>query len=121
MRQYYIHDGEMRKGPFDLEHLQEQPLKKETPVWYDGLEDWTIAGSINELKPFFGLTTTPPPLTQTFENNAPHRNEILNSFSDAEEELPEKSKNSFLLPILITLIIIMGIVAIILYYRYQKV
>jgi hypothetical protein len=121
MRQYYIHDGQMRKGPFDLEHLRQQLIKKETPVWYDGLEDWTLAGSVSELKPLFSGTTAPPPLTKTIENNLPQRNEILNLFSDAQEEVPEKSKSSFLLPILITLIIIMGIVAVILYYRYQKV
>ena len=39
MRQYYIFDGQAKRGPFDLEELKSKILSKETPVWYEGLTD----------------------------------------------------------------------------------
>lgn len=116
MRQYYIYDGKMKKGPFDLEQLKSQFLSKETPVWYEGLKDWVMAGNIEELKDFFILKTIPPPLPKAFQKNIPSRNEILNSFTDATELYPEKRRNRFLVPILISIIIIAGIIITLFFY-----
>ena len=116
MRQYYIHDGEVKKGPFDLEHLSEQSIKRETPVWYEGLEDWTKAETLGELQTLFGPRTPPPPLPKSPANNTSQRHDVLNSFSEAEELIPEKNK-SLLLPIIITIIVIAGIIVTILLYR----
>lgn len=60
MRQYFIHDGQNEKGPLDIESLKSENLKKDTPIWYDGLESWTKAGEVEELKNLFA--PTPPPL-----------------------------------------------------------
>jgi len=60
MRQYFIHDGQSEKGPLDIEQLKLETLKKETPIWYDGLENWITAGEVEELKNLFAIT--PPPL-----------------------------------------------------------
>jgi len=113
MKQYYIHDDQIEKGPFDFEHLKSQSLSKETPVWYEGLEDWTMAGNLDELKEYFIRKATPPPLPKAFENNARSRKEILNSFTDAQEVFSEPNKKSFLIPILIFVIIIVIIITII--------
>ena len=48
MRQYFLHNGNQEQGPFDLESLKLQELKKDTPIWYDGLENWTTAGEIED-------------------------------------------------------------------------
>ena len=72
MKQYYIHDGQMEKGPFDFEQLKSQSLKKETPVWYEGLENWSMAGNVDELQELFIRKTTPPPLPKLFEKNWHH-------------------------------------------------
>jgi len=53
MKQYFIHNGQNEEGPFDLEQLKLQPLKKETPIWYEGLDKWTTAGEIEEIKILF--------------------------------------------------------------------
>ncbi len=113
MRQYYIYDGDVKKGPFVLEQLPEQSLKKDMLVWYEGLGDWTKAEKITELQPL--LTAMPPPLPKNAEKNI-NRHEIINSFSDAEE-IYDNDKRSLLLPVLITLVIIAGILITLFYYR----
>jgi len=117
MRQYYIYDGQMKKGPFDLEQLKLQSLNKETPVWYEGLKDWAMAGNIDELKEFFSPKIIPPPFPKTYQKNIPSRNEILNSFTDATELYPETKRGRFLIPVIISIIIIAGIIITIFFYH----
>jgi hypothetical protein len=69
MRKYFIHNGETENGPFDIEQLKTMQIKSETPVWYDGLQNWTIAGSIDELKPIIGSTVTPPKFESFAQQN----------------------------------------------------
>ncbi len=59
MKKYYFNDGTSQQGPFTLEELQAKNITAETPVWYDGLPDWTTAGQVEELKGI--LVHTPPP------------------------------------------------------------
>ena len=70
MKKYFLHDGSQQAGPFDIEDLSLKNLTKDTPIWYDGLSEWTTVGKIEELKdlvkptpPLFGSTmATPPPV-----------------------------------------------------------
>src|ERR1019366_10462014 len=117
MRQYYIYDGQMKKGPFDLEQLKSQSLNKETPVWYEGLKDWSMAGNIDELKEFFIPKPTPPPLPKAFQKNITSRNVILNSFTDATELYPETRRRRFLIPVIIAILIIAGIIITLFFYH----
>lgn len=107
----------MKKGPFDLEQLKLQSLNKETPVWYEGLKDWLMAGNVDELKEIFIPKVTPPPFPKTFQKNVVARNEILNSFSEATELYPETKKRRLLIPVLISIIIIAGIIYTLFFYR----
>jgi len=117
MRQYYIHDGQIEKGPFDFEELKSQSLSKETPVWCEGLESWTIAGNVDELMEFFNKKTTPPPFLKAIEkkespgNGSINRHEILNSFSDAEEIYPQSKKSSLALLVIIFIIVTIIVIA----------
>jgi uncharacterized membrane protein YdbT with pleckstrin-like domain len=117
MRQYYIYDGQTKKGPFGLEQLKSQILNKETPVWYEGLTDWLMAGNIDELKEFFTPKIIPPLLPKTFQKNIAARNEILNSFTDATELYPETKRRRFLIPVLVSILIIAGIIITLFFYR----
>ncbi len=118
MRQYYIFDGQAKRGPFDLEQLKSRSLNKETPVWYEGLTAWIMAENIDELKDYFATKSTPPPpLPRPIQKNIPLREEILNSFSEATQLYPETKRRRILLPIIITLIVIAGIIITLLYYR----
>lgn len=59
MKKYYFNDGTGQQGPFTLEELQAKNINTETPVWYEGLPEWTTAGQVEELKDI--LAHTPPP------------------------------------------------------------
>lgn len=62
MREYFTHNGSSQTGPFKLEELKLQQLKEETPIWYEGLENWTTASDVEELKYLFIKKVVPPPI-----------------------------------------------------------
>ena len=94
MRKYFIHNGETENGPFDIEQLKSMQIKSETPIWYEGLQNWTIAGNVEELKSIIISTSTPP----KFENFAQQNSNVHPpSFRKANFETnqnfePKKSK-----------------------------
>lgn len=53
MKKYYIVVNNQSVGPYDIEELRMQGVTPQTPVWYDGLSDWTPAGQIPELSVLF--------------------------------------------------------------------
>jgi hypothetical protein len=63
MKMYYLHNGKEKEGPFDLETLKTRNITNDTPVWYDGLSDWTIAEKVYELRDLFPLMSDPVPGT----------------------------------------------------------
>jgi len=60
MKYYYYVKNEQRLGPFTLEEIQAQKIKKSTLIWADGMENWEVAETIEELKDF--LVSEPPPI-----------------------------------------------------------
>lgn len=50
MTKYYFHNGEKQLGAFDKEELKKYKINKDTPVWYDELDEWTTAGKVEELR-----------------------------------------------------------------------
>ena len=50
---YFIKDGDSESGPFTLKQLKFKSIQKTTPVWFAGLEDWTNASQVYELKELF--------------------------------------------------------------------
>ncbi len=40
----WIYLNGMQQGPYDFNQLSQMPLTEQTPVWYDGLPQWTPAG-----------------------------------------------------------------------------
>ena len=111
MRKYFIYDGQLKKGPLNLEQLKSGSLSKETPIWYEGLQDWVSAGNLKELNDYFIQKSTPPPLPKTLKNNTRSRNEILNSFTDAAEGVPRPRKKSYKITLVIFIIIAAIIIA----------
>ena len=67
MTQYFIHDGQNEKGPLDFEQLKFETLKKDTPIWYEGIENWTTVGEVEEFNNLMATKLTPPPLKKTIE------------------------------------------------------
>lgn len=66
MNKYYLHNGSENIGPFDLEELKAKKITKETPVWCEGMDDWTTAGAVEELKSI--LVSTPPPIKKVVDD-----------------------------------------------------
>jgi len=114
MRKYFIHDGQNEKGPFDFEQLKLEQLKKDTPVWYEGLESWTTANEVEELK--FLFSVKPPPLKSSNIESIPTSPLAASSYSTTPEyPFDEPKKKSFLLSVIIGGIIVVGIIGWLLY------
>lgn len=62
MKKYFLHDGNAQSGPYDIDDLKTKNLTKQTPIWYEGLNEWTTAGNVAELKSLF--VSAPPPFQQ---------------------------------------------------------
>lgn len=104
MTQYFIHNGQNEEGPFDLEQLKLQTLKKDTPIWYEGLESWTTVGEIEELKFLFVTKPTPPPLVKA---TPPKIEQTSYTSPSYDEAFPTKKKSS-LVPLIVGAVILVG-------------
>lgn len=61
---YFIIEQGKQQGPFTIYELKDKGILAETPVWAEGMEDWTTAGKVDELRDFLFNTndkSTPPP------------------------------------------------------------
>ncbi len=112
---YYVYDGDSKEGPFTFEQLQEQSLRRQTLVWYEGLDEWTKAENIPELQSF--LKVLPPPLPAGVENKIADRHEVIKSFADAEESNDRRKKRPGFLTVLIVLIVFAAILLVLFHYR----
>ncbi len=68
-KKYFLHDGNKEISPFSIEELSEMKLKRIDMVWFNGLEDWQEAASIEELQNI--LINTSPPIIKKEEVKPP--------------------------------------------------
>jgi len=61
MKKYFYSDGKEKHGPLSLDELKQEGISKQTLIWFEGLDDWTQAGELNEMKPILELQ--PPPIS----------------------------------------------------------
>ena len=64
MSRYYIADGMVQRGPFEMADLPGQGLRPDTLVWKEGMDQWQRADQVEEII-FAGLLRTVPPGFQT--------------------------------------------------------
>lgn len=79
MKLYYYANGTDSLGPFTLDELKTKDISSTTLIWHDGLENWTPANQVEEVKAF--ISQSPPPLYAPANIPPP-----LNS----QEELPQE-------------------------------
>lgn len=60
MKKYFYSDGKEKHGPLSLDELKQEDISKQTLIWFEGLDDWTPAGELDEMKPILELQ--PPPI-----------------------------------------------------------
>ena len=70
MAKYFIHDGQNEKGPLGIEQLKLEFLKNDTPIWYEGLDNWTTVEEVKELMDLIVSKQTPPPLKKNIDVTA---------------------------------------------------
>jgi hypothetical protein len=82
MKKYFIHNGTEQIGPLSIEELKIHQIKKDTPIWIEGMEEWTIAGELEELNYLF------PPMPPPFI-----KQEKEEQKEESKEEKVEKPKD----------------------------
>jgi len=65
MKKYYLTDGKETFGPFSIEELKGKELNRDAYVWFEDLEDWKIAGEIEELGGLFEPEPIEPAASET--------------------------------------------------------
>jgi len=72
-QKFYIYNDNAPEGPFSVDELKGREITKYTPIWHEGLLDWTPAGKIDALEtlwsyqpdsPFVHYPDAPPPFSQ---------------------------------------------------------
>lgn len=81
MRKYYLCKGEDNFGPFSFEELKSYDITGETMVWFIGLDSWTMAKDVPELKPLFSSVAGAQPRHETLEK------QYMAEFEDGESFL----------------------------------
>ena len=84
MKKYYLHNGTEQTGPFSIEELKGQNINRTTPVWYEGLQEWTTVENVAELQVLF-VSEQPKIISQTIPvappvKQAPYSNSQLYFF-----------------------------------------
>jgi len=77
-RKYYIALDRKYFGPFTISELQEKSINPNSLIWYEGLEQWTTASKITELKDFFISTPPEIPLRLEFQKKRKNYIKIFN-------------------------------------------
>ena len=64
MKKYFYSNGQDKEGPVTLEELKLNDITPKTLIWYEGLDDWKEAESLDELREVFELS--PPPIEKEY-------------------------------------------------------
>ncbi len=100
MKKYYIHDGSQEVGPFNVDELLLKGINHDTPIWYDGIQDWKIAGKIEEISSKLPAKVPPP-----FIKPEPQRQQPQQSTAQPIQQSKPKKSGNGILSIVVTLII----------------
>jgi hypothetical protein len=106
MKKYYLHNGVGQEGPFDLSELKEKYIKSDTPIWYNGIAEWTTAGKVEELISLLNPVVPPP-----FQQSPPPQAQNMTKISEPlkQDSSKEKRKNKTGLIIGVIAIVLAGI------------
>lgn len=55
---FFIVENNQQAGPFTLEEMAARGVTPSTPVWREGMSDWTPAGNVPELASLFAAPNT---------------------------------------------------------------
>lgn len=101
MKKYFLHREGEQLGPFSLEELKDLNIQKDTPIWFEGISDWTSASEIPEIKEHL-FSTVPP----AFKQAPPKYQAAFSSDNSNQTSAPRKGKALLLVGVVLTLAII---------------
>ena len=96
MKKYFFYDGKEKHGPLSLEELKHEDISKESLIWFEGLDDWKPAGTLDEMKPILELQ--PPSIPTLSFSNRKMRFEITESDDKNERGTKPIRKGMFSRP-----------------------
>jgi len=82
MKKYFYSNSNEKNGPLSIDELKKVNINNDTLIWFEGLEDWTPASKIEEIKPILELK--PPPIP-AFDNESEFEN---------TDEYPQKKETT---------------------------
>lgn len=88
MKKYFHSDGREKEGPLTFEELKQEGINDETLIWFNGLEDWTQAKNLDEMKSILELL--PPPIEISKKNLS---DDLLHGEGSKHKSDPTKFKN----------------------------
>ncbi|MBR5101840.1 MAG: DUF4339 domain-containing protein [Muribaculaceae bacterium] len=68
---YFLHIDGQQKGPFEIVELRDHGMTADTPVWCEGMAEWTRAGEVQDLAWLFAPIQANPP---KYNNPVPAHN-----------------------------------------------
>jgi hypothetical protein len=115
MKKYFLNDGKTQQGPFDIAELKTKNITPQTPIWHEGLPNWTVAGNVEELKDLFKIVTPPPFIQQSPPPFVPQpQQQAIPKSSTYQKASIEKSRSSrtpfFIVGGVITFLIILYVI-----------
>src|SRR5262245_54593415 len=102
MKKYFLHDGSQQTGPFDIEELKAKNLTRDTPIWFEGLTEWTTIGNVEELKEVF-ITITP---TYSTKISSPLPNQSSSSTATGTKRNSSVGRRLLIFGIVIVLVLV---------------
>lgn len=111
MKSYFIHDGSQKTGPFSFDDLKQKGVEASALIWFDGLEKWTEASNIQELKDI--IIKSPPPLDKasSLQQTIDKTKKILDS--DIVEKIENKIPNKKGKRVFTWLVIVLALVGLV--------
>jgi hypothetical protein len=111
MKKYYTHDKDSQNGPYSIDELKEQGITTKTMIWYEGLDEWTEAAQIPELKEF--ATSVPPKFSKNnlFNQSKESAKKVLErDFIEEIESAIPNNKGKKLYKLLLLILSILGLI-----------
>lgn len=110
MKKYYLYNGDRQFGPFSFAQLKHQHLLRDTHVWYEGLNEWVKAGTVQELQELLPPATPPPFIVSNNSSQSP----AVPFDSPASSRLKTRFVNKviFIASILLLILLVLVIVAV---------
>lgn len=90
MRKYFHSDGKEKHGPLSFEELKHEDISKETLIWFQGLDNWTPAKELDEIKPILKLQPPAILIEEKNESSEPEETKIETTKNIDSERIPSK-------------------------------